>query len=189
MEKPKFSICLIARNEENTLPRLLKSLQDFKSCGGEVVCLDTGSTDKTVQAAKDWGCKVEEVGDRFVRYVDSQMAKKINRKFKAPLDTGEIVKDGDKNFDFASARNYAASLASNNFIWTPDCDEIFTKLNIEEIDKKIEEGFEQLEFNFVFAHGPKGEELIKFIQCKAYDRRKLEWRGIIHEVLSPIGIA
>lgn len=179
---PKFSICLIARNEEKTLPRLLNSLKEFKELGGEVILLDTGSSDKTAQVARDWGCNVEEVGDRFVRYVDKQMEKNINRKFS--VLEGKIVKEGDKNFDFGSARNYAASLASNDMISMPDCDEIFTKLDIKEIDRHIDEGFEQLEFNFVFAHGPNGEETVKFIQCKMYDRKKMHWEGIIHEVLS-----
>lgn len=179
---PKFSICLIARNEEKTLPRLLASLQEFKERNGEVVLLDTGSSDKTAEIAREWGCKVEEVGDRFVRYVDHQMAKRINREFKVFGDK-DIVKEGDKNFDFSSARNYCASLASNDMVSMPDCDEIFTKLDIEAVDKYITDGFEQLEFNFVFAHGPNGEETIKFIQCKFYNRTKLKWVGIIHEVL------
>ena len=180
---PKFSIVVIARNEEKTLPRLLKSLESFKLRGGEVVVLDTGSTDNTAKIAREWGCVVEEVGAKFIRYIDGKMAKKINRQFKAPLDNGEIVKEGDKNFDFASARNYAASLASNDFIFTPDADEIYTKLDIDAVEKYIDDGYQQLEFNFVFAHGPNGEETIKFIQCKGYDRRVMSWDGIVHEVL------
>lgn len=178
---PKFSICLIAKNEENTLPRLLASLKEFKDRNGEVILLDTGSTDKTAQVAREWGCKVEEVGDKFLRVVDEKMADAINKKFS--VDEGWIVKAGDKNFDFASARNYCASLASNNMISMPDCDEIFTKLDIDAVDKYIDDGYEQLEFNFVFAHGPNGEETIKFVQCKFYNKKKMKWRGIIHEIL------
>lgn len=176
-----FSIVVIARNEETTLPRLLGSLDEFKKRGGEVVVLDTGSTDKTVQVAKDWGCKVEEVGSKFIRVLDKETADAINTRFS--VDEGEIVKEGDKSFHFGDARNLASSFASNNIVSMPDCDEIFTKLDIDAVEKYINDGYEQLEFNFVFAHGPNGEESIKFIQCKMYDKRKMNWNGRIHEVL------
>ena len=40
-------------------------------------------------------------------------------------------------FDFAAARNYAADLASNDFISMPDCDEVFTKLDIDRVESEI----------------------------------------------------
>jgi glycosyltransferase involved in cell wall biosynthesis len=51
----KISACIIAKNEEKNLPRLLKSLKDKFD---EIVLIDTGSTDKTVDIAKSFGCKV-----------------------------------------------------------------------------------------------------------------------------------
>ena len=42
------AVILIARNEEKVLPRLLKSLVGIK----DIVILDTGSTDQTVEVAK-----------------------------------------------------------------------------------------------------------------------------------------
>ncbi|MEZ0323915.1 MAG: glycosyltransferase [Hydrogenothermaceae bacterium] len=51
----KVSACIIAKNEEKNLPRLLKSIKGkFK----EIILVDTGSTDKTVDIAKEYGCKV-----------------------------------------------------------------------------------------------------------------------------------
>ncbi|EEP60140.1 glycosyltransferase, partial [Sulfurihydrogenibium yellowstonense] len=41
----KVSACIIAKNEENNLPRLLESI---KGKFDEIVLVDTGSTDKTV---------------------------------------------------------------------------------------------------------------------------------------------
>ena len=176
-----FSFVLIARNEEKTLPRLLKSLNEFKSRGGEVYLLDTGSTDNTVKVAKEWGANVQEVGTKFIIEVDKELADNINNRFN--FDEGLIVKEGDKMFDYASARNYAAEMSKTDIIFTPDCDEEFTKLDIDKIEQAIKEGVEQFEYQFVFAHGPNGEELIKFLHCKAYDRRKLKWQGVIHEIL------
>ena len=180
-----FSICLIARNEEKTLPRLLESLSKFKERGGEVVLVDTGSTDKTAQIARDWGCVVDEVGSRFLKNISIKEAIEIQNNFlvKGDEKNGAIVIPGETLFDFAEARNYCASLASNEMISMPDCDEIFTALDIPAVENIINQGYEQLEFNFVFAHGPNGEETIKFLQCKFYDRRKMSWVGVIHEVL------
>jgi len=183
MNKPKFSIALIARNEAETLPRMIGSLKEFQERGGEIWVLDTGSTDNTVEVAKGLGCKVEAVGDKFRINIDEELAKKINDKF---IVEGEapVVKAGESLFDFASARNYAALLPENNMIATPDCDEIYTKMDIDKLDKAVEDGYQQFEYNFVFSHDAQGNAVIKFRHCKFYDRRKLKWTGIIHEVLT-----
>jgi len=48
------SVCILARNEEEKLSSCLASLQGFS----EVILMDTGSTDKTVSLAEEWGAKV-----------------------------------------------------------------------------------------------------------------------------------
>ena len=180
-----FSVCIIARNEENTLPNLLKSLEEFKNRGGEVIIVDTGSNDKTVEIAKAWGCKVTEVGDRFITTINSDLAQKINKRFVVDNEKA-IVNAGDKLFDFASARNFSASLASNDMICTLDCDEAYTKFDLDKIEQFIKEGYEQFEYSFIFAHDPYGRPAVEFVQSKFYDRRKLRWTGCVHEVISPI---
>lgn len=185
--QPKFSIVLIARNEAKTLPRLLTSLKEFKERGGEVILLDTGSTDGTPSIARELGCKVEEVGDFFKIVLNQEQVAQINSKYITDASEGRIVNEGDSIFDYASARNYAAKLASNDVIAMPDCDEIYTALNIDEINKAIEEGVDQLEYNFVFSHDANGAELIKFLHSKFYNRTKMKWVGVIHEVLQGEG--
>lgn len=180
---PRFSVVLIAKNEGATLPRLVDSLTEFQKRGGEIVLLDTGSTDGTPQIARDRGCVVHEVGDKFVRLISHAEADLINRGFVADAEHG-IVSVGDRLFDYSAARNYAANLASNNMIAMPDCDEIYTKIDIDKINEAIDSGIEQLEYNFVFAHDAAGREVIKFLHSKFYDRRKAHWTGIIHEVLA-----
>ena len=182
----KFSVVMITRDEEKTLPRLLSSLEEFKRRGGETIVLDTGSKDNTVKIAKEWGCKVTEVGTRYLHTIDKKMADEINSHF---ITGGEapIVKAGEKYFDFSSARNHASSLASNNMVSSADADEEFTKLDIDAIEKMIDEGINQFEYNFVFSHDWQGNEVIKFIQSKFYDRRVMKWVNLVHEVLSGPG--
>lgn len=183
MKTLNFTVALIARNEEKTLPRLLDSLKEFQERGGEIVLLDTGSTDNTASYARSRGVKVTEVGDTYRRTIDVDMARAINARF-IRNDEGDIVKEGDTLFDFAAARNYAASLASNDMIAMPDCDEVYTKLDIDKVIEAIENGASQLEYNFVYSHDNEGNEMIKFMHSKFYDRTKLSWVGIIHEVLN-----
>ena len=53
----KISACYIVKNEENTLSRSIESL---KSAVDEIIVVDTGSTDKTIEIAKSYGAKVIE---------------------------------------------------------------------------------------------------------------------------------
>mgnify|MGYP006921293522 CR=1 FL=1 len=183
--QPKFSIALIARNEAKTLPRLVASLSEFQKRGGQILLLDTGSKDDTAKVARDLGCEVIEVGDRFRLTINADLAHKINAKFLAGSDA-PLVNDGDSLFDYSAARNYIATFAKNTMIATPDCDEIYTKFDIEKIEEAIANGAHQLEYNFVYAHDAEGKEMIKFKHSKFYDRSRAKWVGIIHEVLAPI---
>lgn len=183
----KFSICFIGRNEAKTLPRALESLKDFKARGGEICYLDTGSSDNSAQIARDFGCIVGEVGEMFLSTIDDRQAEEINKHFIVDNEA-PVVKGGDKLFRFGDARNYCAdNLATNDMIAWMDCDEQYTRLDVDKIEDLIEKGYDQFEYNFVFAHGPHGEETVKFVQSKFHNKKKIVWTGIIHEVLSGAG--
>jgi glycosyltransferase involved in cell wall biosynthesis len=52
--KTRLSAAIITKNEEKRLPDCLKSL----SFTEEIIVVDSGSTDKTVQIAQEFGCRV-----------------------------------------------------------------------------------------------------------------------------------
>lgn len=177
-----FSFVLIARNEEKTLPRFLESIKYFLDNWWECIIVDTWSTDNTVQIARKLWAKVFEEWERFRITIDEKKAQEINNHFIIQWEE-PVVKTGQYLFDFASARNYASFLSTNDFIFSPDCDEIWTNFNYEQINFFIKEWIEQFEYQFVFSHDEYWNPAIQFIHSKAFDRRKLQWKWIIHEIL------
>lgn len=187
MSKPKFSVVLIGRNEEKTIPRLLQSLAAFRTRGGDIVFVDTGSKDKTAEVARSGGCRVYEEGDRFRYVIDDEKAKAINDRFVVANEV-QLINGGDSFFAFDQARNYAMSLAVNDFICTPDCDEAWTTLDIDRINALIDDGYEKLFVAFVFSHNPDGTPSLEFAaDTRLYDRRRISWKGIIHETMQHKG--
>jgi rhamnosyltransferase len=64
----ELSIIIRTYNEEKYLPELLSSLrlQDIGDLKMEIILVDSGSTDETVQIAKSFGCKIEFINkDEF----------------------------------------------------------------------------------------------------------------------------
>lgn len=83
---PALTAILIAYNEELDLPRALASLQGIAD---GIVLVDSGSTDRTCEIARQAGARV------FSRKLDS----------------------------FAEQKNYAASLSTNDWLLSMDCDQ------------------------------------------------------------------
>jgi len=88
--KPAISLCLIARDEAENLPRCLGSVRGLVD---EIVVVDTGSTDRTVEVAEKHGARVERIdwpGD-FSRA----------RNVSLDLATGDwlLVLDADEELD------------------------------------------------------------------------------------------
>lgn len=184
--KPKFSIVLICRNEAKMIPRMFASLREFVARGGDVNIVDTGSTDGSPEIARSLGIRVKEVGEIYRYTIDEDLAKKINDHFTVGSEH-PVVKPGESYFDFSAARNAAAAMGDCDHVCTMDCDEMMSRLNIDVIDKLIESDpmLAHFEYNFIFNHDQFGNPLVKFIQSKFYNRKRMEWRGIIHELVTP----
>jgi glycosyltransferase involved in cell wall biosynthesis len=52
---PDVSLCMIVKNDATTLPDAIKSIKPFVD---EIIIVDLGSSDNTVETAKKYGCKV-----------------------------------------------------------------------------------------------------------------------------------
>ena len=174
-----FSVALIARNEEKTLPKLLSSLKGVK----DIVLVDTGSTDKTIEVAKSFGVKVYE--KKFNEIITKEKAKKINT-FSRKNKENDIVNEKDICFNFAKARNWIAEKAENDFIFMPDCDEV-VEWNLKEVEDLLNK-VDKLEYNFIYSFDKEGRPVIQFKHSKFYNRKKFKWVRNIHEVLKGNGL-
>ena len=88
-----ITVIILTKNEEKNIQRFLESLQSM-NC--EIIILDTGSTDKTIEIASKYHCEIYHF---------------------------------DWINDFSAARNYASSLASNDWVLFIDCDEFVSDFN------------------------------------------------------------
>ena len=182
MEQPKFSIVVITKNEEETLPHLLDSLEEFRARRGEIVICDTGSGDRTMQVARLYSCEKMQIGNKCMNSIDANLADAVN---KCTVDIAEkpILFEGDTYFNFSAARNIASRFASENMILSLDADEVVTNLDIDKINSFIDEGYTKFHHTQVFTHNPDGSDGVKFWQSKFYDERFLVWNNIVHEAL------
>ena len=62
MKKPDLSIIIPAKNEEDSLPKLLNSVKHQGLSNIEIIIADGDSDDKTVEIAKQYNCKVVKGG-------------------------------------------------------------------------------------------------------------------------------
>lgn len=183
--KPSISICVVAKNAAQTTKRLFDSLKKFADRGGDMVLVDTGSTDGTQDLFRAFGFRVFEEGDRFMQPFPKEVADKINAEANENGDP-PIFEDGMKFFHFADARNYAASLAENDFICNPDADEELTVFDIPAIEE-LAKACNRLSYDFVFSHNPDGTPSVWFRTDTRLSNRKVWfWKGVVHETLSPL---
>lgn len=174
---PRFSIVVLARDESRSLPRLATSLRPFLQRGGDLLVVDTGSSDATAGVARDQGCRVVEAGDRFAAMLSASEAAEIDRRF-ARSGEGPLVRAGERMFHFAEARNFAGDLARDEFVLQLDAGDEALALDIDRIDDcLVADGVEAFEYEQ--RYGTAVLQIARF--C---DRRRYRWEGRVHEISS-----
>lgn len=164
-----YSIVIIARNEEDTLPRLMKSISAFTSAGGKVFVTDTGSTDNTVEVAKDLGCIVSEKS--FDTFLTAEEAKLIPG-----------AKEGDRVFDFSAARNWASEQADTDWIHVMPCDEEWPEYDYELISSTMDDTITGITCGINY-HLVDGVPTVSLNHNTIYNKKKMTWVGMVHEYL------
>lgn len=87
--KPTISACMIVKNEEELLPECLESIRDWVD---EIVIVDTGSTDKTIEIAKSYGAKI------YHQKWESNFSKHRNYSIDEATSDWIFIIDADERF-------------------------------------------------------------------------------------------
>jgi glycosyltransferase involved in cell wall biosynthesis len=87
-----FSIALITLNEESNLPRTIESVMPLVRDGqGEIIVVDSGSTDRTLEIARSYGAKIfSEPWKGFAAQKNSAM-EKASGNWVLQLDADEAL--------------------------------------------------------------------------------------------------
>lgn len=193
---PLFSISVICKNEENSIPNLHASLKEYIELGGEIVIIDTGSTDKTIEVIQRLGyvcsgkfsdkLRYQEVGSKFIIDLGSEIDI-INKEFIiSPNEKFTPENTKLKVFDFCAARKYAGSCCKNKWVLSIDCDEVFSALDIKSINAIIESNeFTQCSFTFRYRDS-NGHISSITSRDKLYNRDFADWKWLVHEQVKPL---
>ena len=130
-EYMKISACMIAKNEENNIAKCIES---YKNIVDEVIVIDTGSTDKTVDIAKELGARVY-----YFKWIDD-FAKAKNYALSKASGDWIIFLDADEYFDKESAKKIPRIIRE---LKNTDCNAIGCKIiNIDkEKNNKVQNSF------------------------------------------------
>src|SRR6202142_1605498 len=111
-----LSIVLITQNEERNLPRTLESVMPLVGDGkGEIIVVDSGSTDRTIEIAQSYGAKI------FVEPWKGFAAQKNSAMDKASMDW-VLQLDADEALEPELASEIQIALKADSAIrgvWIP----------------------------------------------------------------------
>lgn len=145
----KIVVYAISKNEEKFVRRFMESVRE----ADEVIVLDTGSTDKTVELLRECGAKV---------YIEKITPWRFDVARNRALD--RVPEDAD----------LCVSL---------DLDEVIEKGWRKKLDDGAIRGVKQVRYRYVWSHTPSGGDGHVFWGDKIHARRGFKWVNAVHEVL------
>ncbi len=92
-KNPRITLAMMVRNEEAHLARCIDSVKDHVD---EIVIVDTGSTDKTIEIAKSYGAKVyEHAWEDSFSVARNQVISHVETEWILQLDADEVMPPED----------------------------------------------------------------------------------------------
>ncbi|MFQ5686343.1 MAG: glycosyltransferase [Candidatus Scalindua sp.] len=104
--KNTISLCMIVKNEEEYLSRCLNSVKGYVD---EIIIVDTGSTDRTVEIAKSFGAKV------FIHPWEGDFSKARNYSLKYATCDWILILDADEELSEEDAPRLKEIVKENNY--------------------------------------------------------------------------
>ncbi len=101
-----ISLCMIVKNEEVNLARCLNSIKDVAD---EIIIVDTGSTDRTVEIAKSFGARV------FNHPWEGNFSKARNYSLNYATCEWILILDADEEMDKEDAPRLKEITKNNNY--------------------------------------------------------------------------
>lgn len=151
-----ISLCMIVKNEEDTLRRCLSSV---KGIVNEIIIIDTGSTDKT---------------------------KEIAREFQSELFDFEWIEDfsAARNYAFSKAsKDYILWLDADDYL---DEDNIE---KIKNLKKNLDKKYDSITMDYSLTRDEKGNTIFSLKRNRLVKRvRNFKWIGRVHEYLEVYGL-
>lgn len=149
------SLCMIVKNEENVLERCLTSVRGLVD---EIVIVDTGSSDRTKEIAKQFTDKIFDF-----EWID----------------------------DFSSARNFAFSQATMDYILWLDADDILLEKDQKQflqLKETLSPEYDAVSMLYHIAFDEFGNPTFSFRRNRLVKREKnFVWKGFVHEYLEVRG--
>jgi glycosyltransferase involved in cell wall biosynthesis len=150
-----ISLCLIVKNEEKVLKRCLDSVKDIVD---EIIITDTGSTDETINIAKDFTNKIYDFSwiNDFAAARNFSFSKATS-DFIFWLDADDILREEDRK-----------------------------KLKL--LKDTFDPSYDAISMKYHYAFSESGEPTLVFRRNRIVKRAKnFKWFGFIHEYLSVEG--
>lgn len=143
-----ISACMMVKNEEHNLPRCLASI---KLLVDEIIVVDTGSTDKTVEIAKSFGAKI------YHHPWENDFSKHRNQSLSYATCDWILIVDADEEFFFGPD---GIRSIKENVLPTVEKENDSAAVLLKDIQN--------------------GNVLMKFSTVRFFKRGKVHYEGIVH---------